>query len=370
VVRKTTDAWTVGLGEAGEIGVTSAAGGDIYGSGKFRIRNSIVTGGTADASGHSCAGPITSLGHNIDGADTCSFHATGDHVGTDPLLGPLQDNGGPTRTQAIPNTSAAFDGGDSVGCPATDQRGVARPQSAACDIGSFELELADLAITKSVSAATVAAGTTVSFTLALANAGPSTAHAATVTDALPATLGLVSATPSAGSCSGTTTVSCALGELASGASATVTIVARGLKPGAVTNAATGASSTFDPNAANNAASAQLTVTPLAITAARLSSKRFRIGSLLAKLSRKVGTGTTVSFGLPAPAKVSFAFGRRTTGHKAGGRCRKTSRANRRKPRCTRYVTAGKLAVSGHAGTNKLRFQGRIARRLRKKSAKV
>ncbi len=57
----------------------------------------------------------------------------------DPRLQPLADNGGPTRTMALGAGSAALDripaGG---GCPSGDQRGVKRPQGAACDVGAFE----------------------------------------------------------------------------------------------------------------------------------------------------------------------------------------------------------------------------------------
>jgi hypothetical protein len=57
----------------------------------------------------------------------------------DPQLGPLADNGGPTRTLAIGAGSPAFNAG--TGCPASDQRGVARPQAGSCDIGAYELVL-------------------------------------------------------------------------------------------------------------------------------------------------------------------------------------------------------------------------------------
>jgi hypothetical protein len=53
----------------------------------------------------------------------------------DPQLMPLADNGGPTRTHAIPHTSPAYNNG--VGCfPTTDQRYV--PRDAKCDVGAFE----------------------------------------------------------------------------------------------------------------------------------------------------------------------------------------------------------------------------------------
>lgn len=58
--------------------------------------------------------------------------------GADPKLGPLADNGGPTLTMALLPGSPAIDAGSAVGAPATDQRGVPRPQGAGVDIGAFE----------------------------------------------------------------------------------------------------------------------------------------------------------------------------------------------------------------------------------------
>jgi hypothetical protein len=81
-----------------------------------------------------------------DGTGSGFTNVEGNQVGNvtpytapiDPLLGPLGDNGGSTPTHALLDGSPAIDAGTSEGCPATDQRGVARPQGSACDIGSFE----------------------------------------------------------------------------------------------------------------------------------------------------------------------------------------------------------------------------------------
>lgn len=96
-----------------------------------------------------CAGTATDLGHNlIAGPQSCglSHGVNGNIIGQDPMLGLLQDNGGPTWTHALLEGSPAIDAGNSVVCAdlATvnnlDQRGVARPQRIACDIGAFEVE--------------------------------------------------------------------------------------------------------------------------------------------------------------------------------------------------------------------------------------
>jgi hypothetical protein len=62
------------------------------------------------------------------------------NIDNDPLLGPLQDNGGFTQTMALGAGSPAIDTGEDVSCPANDQRGVSRPQGDHCDIGAFEYE--------------------------------------------------------------------------------------------------------------------------------------------------------------------------------------------------------------------------------------
>jgi hypothetical protein len=98
--------------------------------------NTIVANGSSG----NCAGAITSLGHNLESADECGFNAAGDLVAREALLGPLGDNGGQTDTVPLLEGSPAIDAADAAACLATDQRGVARPQRSACDIGAFELE--------------------------------------------------------------------------------------------------------------------------------------------------------------------------------------------------------------------------------------
>ena len=70
-------------------------------------------------------------------------NANGDKVGIagspiDPLLGPLQNNGGTTQTRELLMESPANNSGINSAAPATDQRGVARPQNGTVDIGAFE----------------------------------------------------------------------------------------------------------------------------------------------------------------------------------------------------------------------------------------
>lgn len=79
-----------------------------------------------------------SLGHNLSDDGSCVFTAPGDRGKVNAQIGPLQANGGPTLTHALLDGSPAIDAGDAANCPATDQRGVARPQGPGCDIGAFE----------------------------------------------------------------------------------------------------------------------------------------------------------------------------------------------------------------------------------------
>ena len=118
-------------------------GGGIFSGGVLQIKNSILAGNT----GGNCFTPILDGGHNLDSGTSCGFSAAYDSLpGTDPKLGALADNGGSTQTMALGSGSPALDTGDDSVCnDATtvnklDQRGMARPQGAHCDMGAFELD--------------------------------------------------------------------------------------------------------------------------------------------------------------------------------------------------------------------------------------
>lgn len=107
--------------------------------GSISLNNSIVANQTAGAN---CGGAIISLGYNLDSDGTCNLTATGDIPNGVADLGPLQVNApGNTATHALGANSDAIDAGNcSGGMITVDQRGVTRPQGAACDLGAFELE--------------------------------------------------------------------------------------------------------------------------------------------------------------------------------------------------------------------------------------
>lgn len=109
-------------------GTASGASGILVG-GDLVARNSLVV----DNGGDDCDDLAVSFAGSLDSDGTCSG-APGVAVG----LGPLANNGGPTRTHAIGPGSPAVDGGDPATCLATDQRGVSRPQGGRCDVGAYE----------------------------------------------------------------------------------------------------------------------------------------------------------------------------------------------------------------------------------------
>jgi hypothetical protein len=108
------------------------------------IRNTIVAG---SCTGGGCmGGACTTEDHDLDTGTGCGFADASDLSSTNPDLGPLQDNGGPTFTQALAGGSPAIDAAGGCPPPGTDQRGVIRPVDgngdsvAVCDLGAFEFE--------------------------------------------------------------------------------------------------------------------------------------------------------------------------------------------------------------------------------------
>jgi hypothetical protein len=124
-----------------------SAGGSMGGIGNYsttNITNTIFAGNDGGNCFNGTGGTLNTMGGNLDSGNTCSFNHPSDLRNTDPLLGTLADNGGPTETMALLTGSPAIDAGTNTGCPSTDQRGVARPQDgnlngvAVCDKGAFE----------------------------------------------------------------------------------------------------------------------------------------------------------------------------------------------------------------------------------------
>jgi hypothetical protein len=85
-----------------------------------------------------CLGQLTDAGHNLSSDASCAFTNIGSLNNTDPKLGLLANNGGPTLTMALLPGSPAIDAGDTAAAPSVDQRGFPRPVGAAADIGAYE----------------------------------------------------------------------------------------------------------------------------------------------------------------------------------------------------------------------------------------
>jgi uncharacterized repeat protein (TIGR01451 family) len=114
---------------------------------------------------------------------------------------------------------------------------------------------ADLAVTKTDSPDPVAVGSTLTYTVNVTNNGPADATGVMLADTLPAGATFVAATSSQGSCTHSGgTVTCTLGTLANGATASVTITVTPTTMGILTNTASVTSETPDPQADNNSAS--------------------------------------------------------------------------------------------------------------------
>ena len=119
-------------------------GGCIWNGDTVEIGNTILNSGQPDNI-FSSFGTVTSNGYNLSSDDGGGLlNGPGDQINTDPMLGPLQDNGGPTLTYALLPGSPAIDAGDPnfIPPPFYDQRGspFVRVFNGRIDIGSFEVQ--------------------------------------------------------------------------------------------------------------------------------------------------------------------------------------------------------------------------------------
>ena len=143
-------------GDAAITGVTllgnsgAKIGQDLYSDGgTATVKNSILgsTGACGVGGGKIVA---QSPGTNIDVGTTCLFDGSENQVNTNPVLGSLADNGGPTLTHAPLAGSPAIDMA-TAGCGglSLDQRLITRPQGTFCDVGAVEVQYRLLTATKS-----------------------------------------------------------------------------------------------------------------------------------------------------------------------------------------------------------------------------
>jgi phospholipase C len=137
-------------------GNSPVRGGGIYNRGRcamLEIGSTILDAGIAGKNIYSSGGTVTSDGYNLCSDDGSGFlTAASDQLRTNPLLGPLEDNGGPTFTHALSKGSPAIDAGTNFTATTSDQRGAGFTRtfedasvpnvagSDGTDIGAFELQ--------------------------------------------------------------------------------------------------------------------------------------------------------------------------------------------------------------------------------------
>jgi uncharacterized repeat protein (TIGR01451 family) len=150
-----------------------------------------------------------------------------------------------TAPSTVTNTATVAGGGEAntANDTATDVANVLPPTDA------------DMAITKTASPNPVLQGNALTYTLGVTNNGPAIATNVTVTDPLPSQVSYVSATSTQGTCSQAGgTVTCSVGIMNSGATATITITVTAVTRGSVTNTASVTATQTDPVTGNNSAS--------------------------------------------------------------------------------------------------------------------
>jgi len=357
-----------GVATAGGAGGTATDGSDgPSGKGAFVATGSGSLTATlvVSSSPSACSGPIADGGFNLEvphAGDAISCPAT---LAADPLLRVAGDFGGPTWTRP-PDTTIPIDR-IPVGpaCLATDQRGVARPQGAACDVGAYE-RMAPGAATgtadglgdtvASLHGTAVANGPagTVHFEY-----GTTTAYGSQTPDvALP--LGFDPSVASAalsGLLSGTTyhyrVVAATPDGTSAGEDATFTTTGAS-PPGGTGPGGTGSGSTGPDGPGSGSTDT---------TAPILSVATFRPKSFPVRRAGSRRGGGRLGWRLSEAATIAVAIEQSLPGRRSGARCVKPTAKLRRARRCTRYKVVGRFTVRGAAGGPGSRlFTGRFGKR--------
>jgi len=170
-------------------------GGGIYASGTLEIGNTILNAGASGTNIYRL-GTATSDGYNLSSDGGSGFlTAVGDQINTNPNLGPLQFNSGPTRTRAPLAGSPAIDQGKNLSSLATDQRGRCRtyddpgiPNATGgdgSDIGAVEVS----PVPTSIVSSTNDNGTSLRWCICEAQSGATITFAPAVTNAITLTGG-------------------------------------------------------------------------------------------------------------------------------------------------------------------------------------
>jgi uncharacterized repeat protein (TIGR01451 family)/CSLREA domain-containing protein len=213
-------------------------------------------GGETAVVGTLTSTPSTQLDIGVFSSPSCdpSGHGEGrTYLGTFEVT--TNASGSASFAQALPASTTV---GHVVTTTATDPDGNTSEFSACQTVAKGKV---DLSVTNEDSPNTVVAGGNVTYTLTVSNGGPSGASGVGLSDPLPATASLVSVTATQGTCDEVGAVVCQLGNIPSGGTATVTIVARLSTAGSVTNTATVDGNETDTDLTNNTASAITIVSP-------------------------------------------------------------------------------------------------------------
>jgi hypothetical protein len=341
-------------------------GGNIYNKATVLARNTIITGGTATSGKENCglgvANPVVSQGYNLEDRDQCGLTNTGDQVNTDPLLGALQNNGGPTDTQALPLGSPAVDHGNPAGCTdafdallMVDQRGFARPQGLNCDIGAYELQPVTPGATVAPVTGVGPSGATLNGTVDTHNFptswqfkyGPTTAYG--------------SSTPSQMLASGTQPVSAMIAGLLPGTTYHFTLSAS--TTGGTTETADQIFTTA-PNPGGSPSGGGLGAggtQPPILGALSIVPAAFRAASSGASIATTRRTGAIVTYTDTQPSTTAFTVLQARPGVILRGRCAPPPKHGPHKPghACTRYVAVGGFTHADASGRNRFHFTGRV-----------
>jgi CSLREA domain-containing protein/uncharacterized repeat protein (TIGR01451 family) len=201
-IRSINGTVTISSSTIGSNNASGPGGGVMVDTGStINIQNSLIANNTTGFFAPDCydnGGAISSQDYNLieDTAGCTISGSTGNNItGSDPNLGPLQNNGGNTPTYALLSGSPAINKIPEAtnGCGTTlitDQRGISRPQGATCDIGAFELAMSDLGIAKTVEpTGSIANGATITYTIVVSNSGDGDATSVAVSDLFPPEVG-------------------------------------------------------------------------------------------------------------------------------------------------------------------------------------
>ena len=244
-----------------DLSVTKTDGTPTYTPGGTAVYTIVVANaGPSDAVGASVSDPLPAGITAASWTCTSSAGSTCTANGTGAITDTVTLRSGGTLTYALTMTIPSGRSGDLVNTvTVAPPAGVTDPNpgndtSTDTDTASA---VADLVVTKTASSTSVVVGSDFEYRITVRNQGPSDATSVVLSDPLPAGLLLVSATTTRGACSGTGTVTCAIGLLVPGAQADIVLRARAMTSGTIVNTATATLDQADPTPPNNTATAPL-----------------------------------------------------------------------------------------------------------------